>query len=109
MGAPIHDFPTFRPALHALCGYTEEDVKNLLAQVRCHLTNDPRLHLFEENKIFPLLKDAYDGYLFANRDKEQARVYNADSVPKKNENQHRCQQGVKMVSKTYFNTVLTPL
>lgn len=72
---------SFSPDWHALSGYTEADVKDLLAQVRALLPEkDPRLELFEEKVILPIITEAYNGYWFAIRDKKQSKVYNADMV-----------------------------
>ena len=75
------DQVTFDPRYHALSGYTEDDVRNLLHQIRALLPQeDSRPRLFEEDKIFPLLKDAYNGYWFVIRDRGQCKMYNADMV-----------------------------
>ena len=72
---------SFDPDWHAFAGYTEDDVKHLLTQVKSLLLpDDPRLKLFQEESALPLLTKAYNGYWFAITDLKQPKMYNADVV-----------------------------
>jgi hypothetical protein len=69
---------TFDPYLHTFAGFTEEEVKRLLAELKQKTTDDTVNGLLD-GALEPL-RDAYNGYWFADVDMKQPKIYNADMV-----------------------------
>ena len=72
------DHASFSPALHTIAGFTEEDVRRLLAELK-QKTTDDKIKTLLDDALEPM-KQAYDGYWFADVDMNQPKIYNADMV-----------------------------
>lgn len=64
-----------RPELNALCGFTEQEIVDLLESIRASAATAPGWTVEE---VQPTIRDWYDGYRFSPRSRE--RVYNPTLV-----------------------------